>query len=306
MTDPTDSTDSTASPDWIDLSARAALASHRLVGWTFFDPVAIERYAALGVPNGLGYYIVSRGAPLLPAGHQAVAAAFATVHPGFVQLCVETALEHTTVDAIVDMHHRAVADGLRRHVPEIVDELAELADPLWAVADELPSSGRVLFAAHRQLPRPADPVLSAWLAVNCLREWRGDTHFAILVAEDVGAVEAGILDDARRGYGGWIPRSRGADDATLATAFAALERRGLAADGAVDAAGLAFRAEIEERTDRLTARCWQALGEERSLRFLALVEPVGDRLVQLIDDAVGPKWMPAARTIAGHGDQPGS
>ncbi|MGZ4759754.1 MAG: SCO6745 family protein [Acidimicrobiales bacterium] len=297
MTHPTDPTHPTDATDWMELSARAALASHRLVGWTFFDPLAIERYTELGVPDGLGYYVNSRGAPLLPAGHQAVAAAFATIHPAFVQLCVETALQHTTVAAIIAAHDQAVGEGLRRHVPEIVDELGALADPLWAVADSLPSSGRVLFAAHRQLPRPTDPPLSAWLAVNCLREWRGDTHFAILVSEDIAAVEAGILDDAHRNYGGWIPRSRGADDAALATAFAALEARGLATDGAVDAAGLALRADIEARTDRLTARCWQALGEDLTRRFLAVVEPIGDRLVRRIDDTVGPQWMPAARDI---------
>lgn len=247
------------------------------------------------MPSGFGYYINSRGAPLLPAGHQAVAAAFATINPLFVQLCVEAALEHTTPAAIFDARNAAVADGLRRHVPEIVDDLAALAEPLWEVADGLSSSGRVLFAAHRQWERPDDPLTSAWLAVNCLREWRGDTHFAILVAEDIGPVEAGILDDAHRDYGGWIPRSRGADDDALAAAFAALEARGLAADGAVNAAGLARREEIEVRTDQLTAKCWQALGEERTERFLSLVEPVGARLVQRIDDAVGPQWMPAAR-----------
>ena len=281
--------------DWIELSARAALASHRLVGWTFFDPEAIERYTALGVPDGLGYYINVRGAPLIPAGHQAVAAAFATIHPGFVQLCVETALAHTTVEAIIAAHDAAVGDGLRRHVPEIIDRLAALADPLWAVADGLPGSGRVLFAAHRQLPRPDDRALSAWLAVNCLREWRGDTHFALLVAEDIGPVEAGILDDARRDYGGWIPRSRGADDAALAAAFATLEARGLAEAGVVNAAGLAWRDGIEARTDQLTARCWQALGIDATQSFLELIEPVGDRLVRRIDDTVGTQWMPAAR-----------
>jgi len=281
--------------NWTDLSARAALASHRLVGWVFFDPVAVAHYTALGVPNGFGYYITSRGAPLLSAGHQALAAAFATINPLFVQVCVETALEHTTATEIADARNRAVAEGLRLHVPEIVDELAALEAPLWAVADALSSSGRVLFAAHRQWPRPADPLVSAWLAVNCLREWRGDTHFAILVSEDIAAVEAGILDDAHRNYGGWIPRSRGADDDTLATAFAALEERGLAEDGAVNAAGLARRDDIEKRTDRLTVRCWQLLGEERTEQFLALVEPVGARLVQRIDDTVGPQWMPAAR-----------
>lgn len=278
------------------LSERAAFASHRLVGWMYWDPVAIELYTALGVPDGFGFYINSRGAPLLPAGHQAVAAAFYTIHPIFVQVCVEAGLAHTTPDAIYHARNEAVAAGLRNHVPAICDGLADLAEPLWAVADGLTGSGRVLFAAHRQMPRPEDPLVSAWLAVNCLREWRGDTHFAVLAAEDVSATAAGVLDDARRNYGGWIPRSRGADDAALEAAFVELEQRGLATDGVVNDAGLAFRRQLEDRTDRLTERCWQSLGEARTRRFLELVEPVGDHLVRRIDETAGPDWMPAARS----------
>src|SRR3954454_19628395 len=37
--------------DWSDLSARASKASHRLIGWIYWDPDAIAAYAALGVPN---------------------------------------------------------------------------------------------------------------------------------------------------------------------------------------------------------------------------------------------------------------
>ncbi len=281
--------------DWQALSARAALASHRLVGWTFWDPVAIERYAALGVPEGFGYYINTRGAPLLPAGHQAVAAAFGTIHPGFIQLCVEAGLAHTTAAAIFDARNEAIGHGLRTYVPEIVDDLESLAEPLWAAADGLVSSGRVLFAAHREMPRPDDPLVSAWLAVNCIREWRGDTHFAVLAAEGIAPVEAGILDDAQRDYGGWIPRSRGADDAAIDAAMASLAARGLATDGKVDARGLEFRARIEARTDQLTEASWRPLGERTVHRFVELVEPVGARLVARIDETAGPQWMPAAR-----------
>lgn len=281
--------------DWTDLSEQAALASHRLVGWMFWDPIAIEKYAALGVPDGFGYYIASRGAPLLAAGHQAVTAAFATINPEYIRACVELALVHTTPEAIVEARNDAVGEGLRQFVPEICDGLGDLAEPLWVVADALPSFGRVLFAAHRQMPRPDDPVTSGWLAINAIREWRGDTHFAVLVAEDIDATMAGILDDARRNYGGWIPRSRGADDAALDAAFARLDERGLADDGAVNDAGLRNRDEVELRTDRLTALPWQLLGEARTCEFVELIEPVGGRLVERIDLTAGPEWMPAAR-----------
>lgn len=284
--------------DWTGLSARAALASHRLIGWMYWDPVAIERYTSLGVDNGFGFYVNSRAAPLLPAGHQAVAASFATIHPAFIEACVDTAMAVTTPEDIFAERCVAVGVGLRRHVPEICDDLAAMAQPLWAVADALTLSGRVLFAVHRQAPRPDDELVSAWLAVNCLREWRGDTHFAVLVAEGIGPVAAGILDDARRNYGGWIPRSRGADDAALEAAMAELEARGLAADGRVSEAGLAWRTDIETRTDQLTEPQWRLLGEELTGRLLDVVEPVGERLVERIDLTAGPNWMPAARDLS--------
>ena len=56
----------------MDLTRRASFASHRLLGWIFWDQRAKDNLAALGVPDGLGHYIVNRGAPLAPAGAEAV------------------------------------------------------------------------------------------------------------------------------------------------------------------------------------------------------------------------------------------
>jgi hypothetical protein len=284
--------------DPVALSARAALASHRLVGWTYWDPEAIAAYRDLGVPDGFGFYVNSRAAPLLPAGHQAVTAAFATISPAFIEACVTTALAVTTPEAIFAARCQAVGAGLRMHAGEVCDTLAAMAAPLWEVADGLESAGRVLFACHRAAPRPDDPVLSGWLALNCVREWRGDTHFAVLVAAGISPVAAGLLDDARRNYQGWIPRSRGADDAAIAAALDELAGRGLADAGGVNAAGLAFRHDIERRTDELTAVPWLALGIDRTAALCDAIEVVGPRLVQRIDDTAGPQWMPAARDIA--------
>ena len=282
-------------PDWLDLTRRAAFASHRLVGWIYWDPDAIKAYTDLGVPNGLGYYVTSRSAPLLPAGHQAVTAAFFSIHPAFIRLAVELAAQHTEWRAIYDARNQAVGAGLRRYAPEVCDELAHMGSALWAAADSLPESGRVLFAVHREAPRVDDPVVSAWLAVNCLREWRGDTHFAVLLANGIDRVQAGILHDAHLNYGGWIAQSRGADEAQLTNAFADLERRGLARDGVVSPAGLALRDEIEARTNEICVAQWRAVGLDVTERFLNLIEPVGPRLLARIDETAGPNWMPAAR-----------
>jgi hypothetical protein len=37
------------------------------------------------------------------------------------------------------------------------------------------------------------------------------------------------------------------------------------------------------------------VGLDVTQQFLALIEPVGDRLVERIDLTAGPVWMPAAR-----------
>ena len=283
--------------DWMDLTRRASFASHRLLGWIFWDPRAKENLAALGVPDGLGHYIVNRGAPLAPAGAEAVFAAFYTIKREFVRFAIEHAAPHVSDwHAVTAARDAAVRAGLEEMTPQVMEPLGALAADLWSTVDALPSSGRVLFAAHRAWPRPQDPVMSAWNALNCIREWRGDTHFGILVNDDIGIVEAGLLHDAWMGYPDqWIPRSRGADDAEITAGLASLAARGFVTDGRVNEAGIAYRQEIENRTDELCARAWRHFGEENTLRFLSVIEPVGDRYVAHIDATAGENWMPAAR-----------
>jgi hypothetical protein len=282
--------------DWIELSGQCGFQSHRLVGWIYWDPTGISNYAALGVPDGLGYYIATRAAPLASGGDGPVIAAFGSIHPDFIRVSLGLCREHTTFEATAAARDAAVVEGLRSAVPSITDGLAQLAEPLWAVADQLSPAGRVLFAAHREWPRPDDQLLSAWLAINCIREWRGDTHWAIQIAEGLSMTAAGVLDGAWRNYeDDWLPRSRGADDAAIDAAMAELADRGLATDGAVNADGVAYRQELEDRLDRLASEPWRLLGAELSKRFVDLVQPVTDVLVARIDATAGPKWMPAGR-----------
>ncbi len=282
--------------DWTDLTRRCALASHRLVGWIFWDPAGIERYGALGVPDGLGYYIATRGASLGDSGDAAVTAAFGSIHPDFVSMSLGLCREHTSFDAAATARDEAVGEGLVRYAPGACDGLAALAGPLWDAVDALPMGGRVLAASLSERRREDDPLISAWLAVNCIREWRGDTHWAIQIAEGLDGTAAGILDGAWRNYASdWLPRSRGADDAALASAMDLLAERGLVTDGAVNTHGIEYRQTLEDRLDRICAVAWRHLGEARTTEFLAVVEPVGAALVRRIDETAGPNWMPAAR-----------
>jgi len=283
--------------DWRTLSARASLASHRLIGWIYWDPTGIRLFTELGVPNGLGYYITTRSAPLAQAGNDVVTAAFYSIRAKFISLCLDVARQHTTFEDAYRVRNEAVTAGLHEYAPEIVNELGALAPQLWAAADSLPIAGHTVYAAHKSWPRNEDnPALSAWLAVNCIREWRGDTHFAILASEDISGVQAGLLHDAYLGYpGDWIPRSRGADDVQLEEAWNVLDAREFVTDGRINEAGLAYREYIEDKTNELCEKAWRALGAELTEKYCTLIEPVGHKFLARIDATAGENWMPAAR-----------
>lgn len=285
---------------WRIRSRRAAFASHRLIGWIYWEPRGIAAYTALGVPNGIGYYVTTRAGRLGDAGPDVVTAAYFSIHPDLVRASYELLAAHATPADAVRVRDHAVVAGLREYVPGICAELAAMARGLWAAADSLPLSGRPMYAAQLRHRRPDEPLLDAWLAVNCIREWRGDTHWAIQIADGLTATEAGVLDGAWRSYDDdWLPRSRGADDDALAAAYRGLERRGFARDGVVTEAGIAHRQGLEDHLDALAAAAWRHLGAGPTDRFVDLIDSVGDALIGRIDATAGEKWMPAGRRHPG-------
>lgn len=191
--------------------------------------------------------------------------------------------------------------GLAEHAPGILDPLAELGPLLWPVVEQLPTAGRPFFASHLRMPRPDHPVLSGWHAVNCVREWRGDTHWALVAAAGLTGTEASILHNAWLGYErDWLPRSRGTSDHELATAWATLAEKRLATEDpehgeAVTTDGVALRQRIEDDTDRLTTTVWELLGEERSHWFAGAFEPPCELLLARVDLTAGPNYQPASR-----------
>ena len=284
--------------DWEKLSRRAAFASHRLIGWIYWDPRAIANYEALGVPDGFGYYVSTRAATLGKAGNKAVSASFYSIHPDFIKASLDNCREHTTFEKAAGARDAAVAPGLQQLTPEICEPLATMSPALWNAAEKLPLSGRALFASLLDWPRHEDPLTSAWLAVNAIREWRGDTHWAIMTSENIDGTMAGILDNAKHNYDDqWLPRSRGADDEAISFAFKKLAERGLANGEEVTTKGLEFREEIERKLNNMASAAWRNLGIDQTIQFLELIEPVGSRYMDHIDRTAGSKWMPAGREV---------
>jgi len=288
--------------DWRALTARTGLACHDLVGWMMWDRRAVTAYEATGVPNGTGWVLAWRLAALEGSTPAAAAAATYSIHPQVIAAVLELMRGATDEASILAVRDAAVEPGLSEIAPDLPEALGELAGVLWRGVDSVHAGARPMFAAHRDRPRPEDPdsALSAWLAVNCLRELRGDNHWVLCAAEGLDAVEVGLLHSAMvdpEEYGGeeWIVRSRGHDDAGVAAGWRRLEARGLAADGALTDDGRRCRQGLEDRTDDLTSTAWMAVGEEETRRFCELVEPHHDAFVARIDATAGPRWMPAVR-----------
>ncbi|MGA0270672.1 MAG: SCO6745 family protein [Ilumatobacteraceae bacterium] len=283
------------------LVRRAGHAGHDLVGWLMWDQPAISRFADLGVPNGAGWLIAWRLAPLGAVSPAAAAAATYSIAPHVIEAVMGFYRAVTDEDAITAVRDDSIVSGLAEVAPGLGDQIAELADDLWRGADAVHAGARPMFAATRAAPRPQDPVVSAWLAANCLRELRGDNHWALCAAEDLDGVEVGLLHAVmvdEHEYDGqeWIARSRGHDDDAIAAGWARLAAKGLADDHRLNDAGRDFRLELERRTDAATATAWAAVGGDTTRAFCDAVEPYHDMLLARIDATAGPRWMPAMRS----------
>ena len=274
------------------LTARISRSVQTTIGWIFWDPGAVRRYEALGVPGALGY-VASRAAPLAPAGPDAVIAAFGSISPPVVRWVFDLV---TDFEPFWRARNEAVVEGLHEYAPAIVEPLTAAGPLLWRVVDELPSVGRVLFGAHMRMARPDDPLLSGWHAVNCIREWRGDTHWALVAAAGLSGIEASILHNAWLGYDvDWLPQSRGSGPDEIAAGWASLRAKGLADDEGVMRVGVDLRQQIEDDTDRLCTQIWESYGADRTLALAEALEPPCELLLQRVDETAGPNYQPASR-----------
>jgi hypothetical protein len=285
--------------DWVAISNRNARSVQTTIGWIFWDPGAIVRYEAAGLPNGLAGplgYIAARCAPLASAGPDAVIGAFGSISPVGIRGVFQFLENTSKFNEMWAARDEAVVEGLARYAPDIIEPLIEIGPQLWAVVDQLPSIGRVFFASHLAMPRPDDPLLSGWHAINCLREWRGDTHWALVVAAGLTHPEASILHNAWLGYEtDWLANSRGTSPEDIESGWQLLHQRGLALDRSVNADGIALRQHIEDETDRLTTLPWELLGQPRSIDFAERFEPPCELLLSRVDATAGTNYQPASR-----------
>jgi hypothetical protein len=258
------------SDEWTSISRRNARSVQTTVGWIFWDPRAVRRYQARGLAPGLGY-IAARCAPFAGDGP----------------------------DAFLDVwrdRNEAIREGLETYAPDIVAALEEFGPLLWDVAAKLPLAGRPFAASHLSLVLPEDPVLVGWHAVNFFREWRGDTHWALVATHGLSGGEASVLHNAWLGYeGDWLSLSRGSSLEEIDEAWRGLTSKGWAHDRRVNDAGTALRQRLEDETDRLSAFAWQLLGRDKSVDFAERFERPCVALLARVDETAGVNYQPASR-----------
>jgi hypothetical protein len=231
----------------------------------YFAPGSLRATADLG-PSFWSRYVAQRAAPLGSVPSAVITAAFG----GFAPDRIADALEGVTVTPGVALERRLRGiDAAFRELEGLPDAgwMQEAADLAWEASRACEDAGRVLGAANRALPRPADPHLALWQATTTLREHRGDGHLAALTVHGVSAVGSHVLKvlagesperDLRLGR-------RLPDDGWEA------ERARWSPQEAAD-----LHAAVEDATDRAAATPWAALGPERTERLAELLMPIAE------------------------------
>lgn len=250
----------------------------------YFSPEAREANAAAGLKGYWMGYFASRAAPLGLVSANVVAATFYNFHPRMVARSIPDAWSFSKPEKVIAARYSSADAVLRRLLGDTIDsaEMAEAAALARTAAEACDVAGRALFAAHASLPWPEEPHMVLWHATTLLREFRGDGHIAALMAEGIDGCEAHLTLVGT----GAMPREaiqphRGWSDEEWDAAQQRLIVRGWLDDsGTLTERGKQGRQAIEERTDMLAERPWQALGDDRSERLHTLVWPLSDRIVR--------------------------
>ena len=236
---------------------------------------------ALGLRGFWMGYFALRAAPLGPVGPAPVTALFHGFPPSLVARALPDAWARTTPAEALAARESSAAAALRRIAGPYLDDAATLVETLdlaGRAASRADTAGRALAAANQALPRPGDPVAALWQATTTLREHRGDSHVAVLVARRVPPLAAHLLKTAAgEADPDRLRAARPWPDGDWAAAEAELRRREWIVDAATLApAGTAEHDEIERLTDAAAADPWEAIGRAATDRLAALLEPLAD------------------------------
>lgn len=247
---------------------------------TYFAPEARSALDDLGYRGFWMGYFAARSAPLGPVPAQVVSAMFYNFAPARVARALPAAWEVASPTAALAARQQAAVAALRRcGVGE--DAAAVVADLTAKAAAAADVGGRPLFAANQALPWPDEPLARLWHASTLLREYRGDGHVAVLVAERVSGRECNILHAAAGGVPeDMIRRARDYDDEQWALHQDALRGRGLLDDaGELTGRGRELKQRIEDRTDAAALTILDALDDDEIESLFRALTPIARTVI---------------------------
>jgi hypothetical protein len=255
-----------------DVHAAISLA-HRFV---YFVPEAAEEYAALGF-SGRGSYFAARSAPMGAVSDEMIIATFYNFAPRSIRSSTAGAWDAASPAAWQEARFRAVRRALDRvgAAPStgMITEARMLVDPVVSALD---LAGMPLAAANVAVELPDDPAVALWQQITVVREWRGDAHIAVLVANQIDPCECTVLQVGTGRFPSGVARAtRQWNEEEWNAAVGRLTTRGwMDASGAMTPAGVAAREHIEAETDRLCAPIWEPIGAAGAARLRELIAPI--------------------------------
>ncbi|MCV7200758.1 hypothetical protein H7J71_01855 [Mycolicibacterium peregrinum] len=250
-------------------------------GVTYFAP---EPRAALDAAGYRGFwmgYFASRSAPLGIVAPEVVTAAFYNFTAERVAKALPAVWDIASPATLLQMRSETAVAALRRSGVTDSESTRRAAELTAKAARTAPLEGRPLYAANQALPWPEEPIAKLWHAVTLLREQRGDSHIAVLVAEGISGRESNVLHAAAgRVPREMIMRSRDYDDEQWEQYVERLRSRGwLDSRGELTDAGRDIKQAVEDRTDALSVAALDALTDDEITTLFATLTPITRQVV---------------------------
>ena len=274
-------------------SIRAAKQLHDATtlfhAFIYFSEEAAAEYQAHGLSGQAGYF-ASRTAAMGPLATEMIIATFYNFSPDIVTASMGGVWDGVSAEDMQLARWRGAAQVLDEHVRPVMppDQVAEATALAAAAVDGLPWAGRPLAAGNAAALAMLDAsefgdhdLVKLWQLVTILREWRGDAHIGLLVAEPLDAAECTVVSAAIAGpIAKGIKMSRAWSDADWSAATERLTARGwLDSDGAVTDTGRSARGTIEHRTNELSVALFDRIDVEGADRLSELLAPANKALL---------------------------
>jgi hypothetical protein len=243
---------------------------------TYFAPEAMSAFADAGYRGFWMSYFAGRAAPLGAVPAEVVAATFYNFSAAHVTRALPSAWTFAPPSVALEARERSAVAALRRCGVTDDEQTRTAASLLERAARSASWTGRPLFAANLALPWPDDPVARLWHAATLLREQRGDTHIAVLVANGIGGRECNVLHSlADRVPREFMVKSRQYDDEEWRDCARRLVDRGVVDDaGELTDTGRELKQRIEDATDALSSCAFDALTDDDLTLLFRTLTPI--------------------------------